>query len=235
MIRVEINSLWISMLLAACSDGSMSQENTNAVSPTNTISVRAPDLVLSEKLEQKLEGAQNPMNDTSALGEFKAFVAADKKILASQAGDLNTDGLQDAILILDGAKTSRQKLGEGDPRTLLLLIRHPDGHFVEAARNSKIVPCASCGGLVGDPFGYVRVDKGGFIVSIEGGSRERWSSEYTFRFASDKKQWLLETAEHSVIDTMTGHDNRQKLTNSDFGAIPIDTFDPSTLPFPDSG
>lgn len=232
MNRTAIHSLWLFGLLAACSAELPLQ--ASAALPVDGQEAAAPSQASSEKPEQEHEEAQGAMNEAPAMNEFKPFVGADQKILASQIGDLNSDGLQDAILVLDSTKTDQQMLGKGDPRAMLLLMRDQGGLLVEAGRNTRLVPCANCGGSIGDPFGYARADKGEFAVLLEGGSREHWSKEYVFRFNADKKQWLLETVTHRVTDTLTGQDKRQELTRADFGAIPFDTFDPSTLSFPDS-
>lgn len=150
-------------------------------------------------------------------------------IASSQIGDLNGDGRPDALIVLDPADADRVS-AEGFSRIVMLLIRDGEGHLQKAAQNDKIVPCKQCGGMAGDPFGYARIDKEGFTLLTEGGSRERWWNEYTFKYAAATKAWMLESVERGVRDTEQGSVRKITLTTKDFGMVKFDEFDPSTLP-----
>ncbi len=112
----------------------------------------------------------------------------------------------------------------------MLLVRDASGKLQQAAQNDKIVPCAQCGGMMGDPFGYVRIDKDGFTVLNEGGSRERWSNEYTFQYSAGKKDWLLSKVVHSAYDTISSQNKITESSQADFGTKSFTTFDPADLP-----
>lgn len=168
--------------------------------------------------------------EAMATERLDAFVEGNAKILASQQGDLRGSGGRDAVLVLDHPGTGNEKLGEGEPRTVLLLIRDGAGKLQKIGKNDKLVPCAQCGGMAGDPFGYIQVGKGQFTVLTEGGSRERWSNEYTFKYSAGQQDWLLDRAVRTVTDTETGEEKHVELTNKDFGLIHFEKFDPETLP-----
>lgn len=186
--------------------------------------------MLQESAAIEIADTSVSVNKDATVSELKSFVDDGATVLASQRGDLNGDGVQDVVLVLDHPKSSDDQLGEGAHRSLLLLIRDDAGQLSKAKQNDAIVPCAKCGGIAGDPFGYVRVEKGAFMVLVEGGSRERWSDEYVFGYSGEEQDWLLDKVIHGVTDTITGEAEQTELTRKDFGVIRFEEFDPSKLP-----
>lgn len=162
--------------------------------------------------------------------ELAAFVAGNSKILTSQQGGLRGSGGKDTVLVLDHPGTGNEKLGEGKPRTVLLLVRDGAGKLQKAGKNDKIIPCAQCGGMAGDPFGYIQIGNGQVTVLTEGGSRERWSNEYTFRYSAGQRDWLLDKTARTLTDTETGEEKHNDLTSKDFGVVRFEQFDPANLP-----
>jgi hypothetical protein len=149
-------------------------------------------------------------------------------ILRSASGDLNGDGRPDLLVVLNRSSTDKDA-NDRRPRTVLLLIRDADGHLQRTAQNDRIVPCEDCGGLLGDPFAYARIDKDGFTLGTEGGSRYRWWNEFTFKYANGQT-WVLEKVQRGVGDNITKEAKDVTLTTKDFGLATFGGFDPSTLP-----
>lgn len=58
------------------------------------------------------------------------------------------------------------------PRPLLIPVRDADGKVRLAKRSAKTVACRTCGGVLGDPFESVHVEKGRFTVEHYGGIQE---------------------------------------------------------------
>lgn len=170
------------------------------------------------------------INGEVSMDDLHVFATNGYKILASKVGDLNGDGKPDALLVLAPPSTGNEKLGEGADRSLLILIRDAQGQLQKVAQNDKIVPCAQCGGIAGDPFSYLQVGKESFTVVTEGGSREHWSNEYTFAYSLKHNAWLLSDVKREVTDQDTGKQKKIDLTTKDFGMIIFNDFDPSTLP-----
>lgn len=164
------------------------------------------------------------------MDDLHAFAVNGNKILASKVGDLNGDGKPDALLVLDPPTTGNEKLGEGPARSVLILIRDANGQLKKAAQNDKLVPCAQCGGMAGDPFSYIQITKGGFTVITEGGSREHWSNEYTFTYSAQHSDWLLSNLKREVTDQDTGKSKQLDLLPKDFGVVTFANFDPSKQP-----
>lgn len=164
------------------------------------------------------------------MDDFKTFATGGAKLLDSKTGDLNSDGKPEALLVIDPPVTGDEKLGEGPPRTVLLLVRDAADQWQKAAQNDKIVPCAQCGGIAGDPYSYTQIAHNGFTIVTEGGSREHWSNEYTFAYSPEQKDWLLHEVKREVTDQDSGKQKQLDLTSKDFGVVTFKDFDPSKLP-----
>lgn len=164
------------------------------------------------------------------MDDLKAFATGGSKILDAQTGDLTGAGRNDALLVLDPPGSSNQKLGEGPSRNVVLLVRDANGQLQKFAHNDRIVPCASCGGIAGDPFGYVRLEPGQFTIVNGGGGREHWADEFTFKYVPEQKDWLIARVVRRVEDRETGEKKVIDLTGSTLGTVKFQDFDPSHLP-----
>ncbi len=159
----------------------------------------------------------------------KPFVAPGTLPLSLSNADLNGDGLEDFILVLE-----RQKAKPSDPeiedrqRILLILVRKPDGRLVEARRNDRVVYCSTCGGVMGDPFQGVEAGLKTFTVSHYGGSSWRWSVDYKFGYSRRDDTWQLvqvkESSSHAGDPEKA--ENKTYRPPKHFGKIDISDFDP---------
>lgn len=170
-----------------------------------------------------------PTQETASTGTIDSFIPAGSKALETIRGDLTGEGRSDALLVVSPPAIGTEKLGEGQPRTVFLLTQQADGAFQKAAENTKIVPCARCGGLAGDPYAFSRIQSGYFTISISGGSRERWADDFTFRYSADKQAWLLDKVARDLSDTETAQRSTLELTTKDFGTVAFENFDPAML------
>ncbi|MGE7136122.1 hypothetical protein ACQKIE_00625 [Luteibacter sp. NPDC031894] len=165
------------------------------------------------------------------MDELESFATDGARVLESKSGDLAGDGRQGTVVVLDPRKTGNEKLGEGPGRTVLLLMRDQSGQLRKVASNDRIVPCSTCGGIAGDPFGYTRIlAPGQFLIATGGGSRERWSDEYTFTWSTARKDWLISRVVRQSSDSETGKEKQVDLTAKDLGDVSFKDFDPSRLP-----
>ena len=162
--------------------------------------------------------------------EVKPFVDSEAIPIALESADLNGDGLQDYILVIE-----RQNVTEKDEhdfpknqRPLLILLRGKDGKLSEATQNEQIVYCSDCGGVMGDPFMGVTVGKNTFTVNHYGGSAWRWELSYKFNYSKVDKTWQLvrfERSDFHAADSKT----LKKLVKlpKDFGKVDFADFDPA--------
>lgn len=159
--------------------------------------------------------------------EIAALVPAGTSVRLRQHGDLDGDGDEDVLLVL-------QTRGDGEhrfePRALSIVRRTADGRLEKAVENPMAILCETCGGMAGDPLQGVRIEAGGFSLRFEGGSRELWSREYRFVYSKAAGTWLLSEAEDSAFDRADGRSEGGQLGPRDFGTIAIEHFDPEALP-----
>jgi hypothetical protein len=166
----------------------------------------------------------------SPMDDLKPFATDGAKVLEAVKGDLTGDGRGGVLLVLDPPLTGAEKLGQGPGRRVVLLVRDVGGTLRLASSSDHLVPCSQCGGMAGDPYAYSRIGKGQFTVVIGGGSRERWTDEYTFTYAGAKKDWLILSVARKVVDTETDKEKQVTLTDRELGTVSFADFDPSKLP-----
>jgi hypothetical protein len=119
--------------------------------------------------------------------EINAFIPKGFEVLNLSKGDINNDKLTDYILV---CKNKKEADDGGLPRPMLLILQDGNEKYSVAKRNDKIIMCAGCGGIMGDPFSGVEIKDGNFIIQHYGGSSWRWSKDATFRF-DGKNNWVL--------------------------------------------
>lgn len=219
------------MFAAACSGGTNTASKDAQAAPasaatTTSPSTNAVDAAANAGVADTVEATPPAASKESSVNELQSHIPSGSKLLDSKIGDLDGDGRPDALLVLDHSK-GNEKLGEGSPRTIVVLVRDASGTLRRAAQNDKLVPCETCGGIVGDPYGYVRIENGRFTVAVGGGSRERWSDDYTFAYAGG--DWFVDQVLRSVSDPDTGAEKQKTLTAKEIGKVRFGDFDPSQL------
>jgi hypothetical protein len=161
--------------------------------------------------------------------ELRPFVLPGTKPIEIERGDLNGDGRQDVVLVLE-----RQKLRPSDDdieagqRPVLILIRQSDGRLKLAARNDAVAYCSTCGGIMGDPFVGIQIGSRSFTVSNYGGSAWRWSFDYRFDYSRQDDAWQLVRVTESSFHTSEPNKAKTKVRRppKDFGKIGFAEFDP---------
>jgi hypothetical protein len=161
--------------------------------------------------------------------EVAPFIESGTKALALERADLNSDGTEDFILVLEKQNPSRDSDDfPVNQRPLLILLRGADGKLAVAKRNEKIVMCSQCGGVFGDPFEGVIAGRSSFSVEHYGGSAWRWKYSYKFNYSRIDKTWQLVRVEEINYHTSNPNKATTKIYTppKDFGKIDIAVFDP---------
>ena len=153
--------------------------------------------------------------------EVEPFVEQGTTVLAIERADLNRDHREDVVLVLEPNDPEL-------PRTLLLLVRDAKGALQLAKRSAKAVFCRNCGGVMGDPFQGVHVEKGRFTIEHYGGSSWRWSANYTFAWSRRDRSWQLVRVESSSFHASEPDkiETTIEIPPKDFGLIDVTDFDP---------
>jgi len=168
--------------------------------------------------------------------EIARFVPAGFQALDFALADLDSDGKQDAVLVLRRSDEDVPAHGEA-PRPLLVLIRQADGRLAQAKRTERLVYCRACGGMLGDPYQRLTAGRGRFTVELAGGTASsHWAVEYTFAYDAAAKDWLLEEEKNAGderMDQPTDPDEEgdersswtKVLNRRQLGDIPLERFD----------
>jgi hypothetical protein len=120
--------------------------------------------------------------------ELNSFIPAGFEVLEFAKGDINNDKLPDFVV---ACKSKKEADDGGLPRPLLLILQDANKKFKLSKRTDKIIMCAGCGGVMGDPFSGIEIKDGYFTIMHYGGSSWRWSKDATFRFDATKNNWVL--------------------------------------------
>jgi hypothetical protein len=158
----------------------------------------------------------------ATLDDVQPFVEKNTTVLAVERGDLNRDGREDALLVLDPENSDQ-------PRPLLILVRGADGTLKLAKRSNKAVSCRDCGGIMGDPFQGVTIEKGRFTIEHYGGSSWRWTFHPTFAWSKRDQSWQLVRVESASFHA-SDPESEEKTVHTppkDFGLIDVSEFDPA--------
>jgi len=167
--------------------------------------------------------------DLKVPAEVIPFVESGTKAIALEKSDLNGDGRDDFILVLEKEKPAKDAddfpVGQ---RPLLILLRGADGKLTLAKRNDRVVMCSQCGGVFGDPFEGVIAGKNTFSVEHYGGSSWRWKYSYKFNYSRIDKTWQLVRVEDISYHTSDPEKAKTKIYTRPkyFGKIDIARFDP---------
>jgi hypothetical protein len=167
--------------------------------------------------------------------EVQPFVERGTKAIALEAADLNGDGREDFILVLEKEDPARD---EDDfpiaQRPLLILLRGEDGRLTAAKRNERLVMCSRCGGVFGDPFEGVEAGRNTFTVHHYGGSNWRWKYSYKFNYSRLDRTWQLVRTEETHFHTSDPDKMKTRVFTppKDYGKIDLADFDPENYKRP---
>jgi hypothetical protein len=161
------------------------------------------NLAFSQKIEQ-----------TPA--EISVFIPKGFEMLSLYKGDINNDKLVDYVLV---CKSKKEGEDGGLPRPIFLILQDASKKYKVVKKSEKIIMCAGCGGMMGDPFSGIEINRDGtFSIQHYGGSSWRWSKDATFRFDNAKNNWVL-TSEK----TITFHASEPEKTTREY-SIPENEF-----------
>jgi len=113
----------------------------------------------------------------------------DKETL--KEADLNGDGRADAALVISNGEFAADANGQPTfvKHVLVLALRGSDDKLHRSMVSDTAVLDGNEGGVFGDPFDGLLIERGTVVISHYGGSRDRWS--YTHRYRYQNGQWML--------------------------------------------
>lgn len=132
----------------------------------------------------------------------EAFLPKGWHILTQTSGDLNKDGLADLAAVIEAdslVKSLKEWENDQQPRILFAAFRQPNGQYALSVQSNESIMLANEGGVFGDPFDALEINRGSIVVRFYGGSSDRWSYVYRWRFQN--KDWFLIGATYTESST----------------------------------
>ncbi|AOY76772.1 hypothetical protein [Clostridium formicaceticum] len=155
-------------------------------------------------------------------------------------GDLNKDNILDIAAVIE--KNTSVNESEAPPRSLLIAFGNNDNTYSLSIIADNVILSADEGGVFGDPFDSLKIDRGSIVVSDYGGSNWRWYNKYRFRYQAN--DWYLigvtmgsyftgnttmDNADEEDYNLLTGdyiikrtdENGKRKVTNGNRGINPL--------------
>lgn len=159
---------------------------------------------------------------------LKDFIPKNYALLDSSSGNLNLDEYKDYVMVLK--KIDEEKISDvvehPEKRPLLILIGQKDGSFKQVRKNNNSVYCVDCGGVMGDPYTGLSLEKGSFTINHYAGSSWRWTKNITYNYSEKEKDWFLQEVKSSSFHASDPEKVEGKvLTKKDFGKVTFQNYD----------
>jgi hypothetical protein len=136
--------------------------------------------------------------------EIEQFIPLGMTLIDYQAADLNEDGKDDALIVVEKTNASVDSLH--DPRIIMILLRKENDQLEVVEQNNQVYLCQRCLGSGNVNEQVLTSSKGSFSVFNQGGSPGfRWTREYIFQYSSKAKTWYLFKVKTGLFDT-SNHD-----------------------------
>jgi hypothetical protein len=107
------------------------------------------------------------------------------KILEEIEGDLDKDGIPEKVIVYDTEK----EIDLGTERQIYIYKRKNNNWKLWGKSIGAILP-SEHGGMMGDPFEGISIERNCIVINHFGGSRQKWNYTHRFRFQSGEFQLI---------------------------------------------
>ncbi|WP_115810340.1 hypothetical protein [Winogradskyella pacifica] len=107
------------------------------------------------------------------------------KILDKKEGDLDNDGVFEKVIVYDTEKETDM----GTERQIYIYKKNHNKWELWKKSVGAILP-SEHGGMMGDPFEGISIDRNCIVINHSGGARQRWHYTHRFRYQSDAFQLI---------------------------------------------
>lgn len=188
------------MTQIACSNNA-NQETTGAITETS----------LTIEATEATEVTTTSDNDSTTENNIEALIPEGWKIFekvegepAQVEGDLNKDGISDVAVVI--VATDENEATQAPQRSLLIALGNSDDTYTLSVIGKKAILRADEGGVWGDPFDSIEIDRGSIVINFYGGSNWRWYQHYRFRYQDDG-WYLIGATLGSYFNAVTTEEN----------------------------
>ena len=154
--------------------------------------------------------ATSSFAQTNVPSSIKSQIPAGWTVKDAVTGQINNDTKEDLILVLENKKV------EDVPRKIMIFLGEDSGYQLSGTSDTAVF-CEKCGGIYGDPYNGIQVEKKKVIIN----------NYTTFAYSRIDKQWQLIKVEK--LSYHNSDPDKQKITiklPKDFGKISLENFDP---------
>ncbi len=134
----------------------------------------------------------------NTVSEISELIPNGWHILEKVEGDLNEDNINDIAVVIEGTSEVEE---EAPNRELLIAFGNKDGTYILSTKAESAILRADEGGVWGDPFEGISIDRESILISFYGGSNWRWYGKYRFRYQDN--DWYLIGATVGSFHTST--------------------------------
>ncbi|HPU42556.1 MAG TPA: hypothetical protein PKY26_09185 [Acetivibrio clariflavus] len=249
MKKIMISAVIFFYLLSVvgCTNKTDTSGSDKTLSPTATIAENTPKTNINDDSKDLL---QNESSEESSVDfeDILPFIPDGWHVLvkndgnlAIAEGDLNQDDLIDKAFVIEGEDKQTKEEFYVPPRSLLIAFRNSDNTYSLSIKSDKAIMLRNQGGVFGDPFQDIKIERGTLLLEFYGGSNYRWYLYYRFKYQDDG--WYLigvtkgsyftgtatmETADEEDYNLLTGdytikkyEDGQLKTTKGNRGKRPL--------------
>lgn len=151
-----------------------------------------------------IQSYKYPVLPTSGT-KIETFVPKGWHIHEKAEGDLNKDNLPDIAAVIEAdkpVKSLKETDNDQQPRILFVAFKQADGNYKLSIQSNESIMLSNEGGVFGDPWAGLVIERGTLLVQFYGGSSDRWGYDYRWRFQNN--DWFLIGATYTSSST---HDN----------------------------
>ena len=137
--------------------------------------------------------------------KVESFVPKGWYIHEKAEGDLNKDNLPDLAVVIEAdkpVKNLKEADNEQTPRLLFVAFKQADGSYKLSIQSNESIMLSNEGGVFGDPWEGLSIERGTLLVRFYGGSSSRWGYAYRWRF--QENDWFMIGATYTASSTHDG-------------------------------
>lgn len=132
------------------------------------------------------------IQNEDSVSELK--IPIDCKEIRRTTGDLNKDGKDELIVVFENETET-----EWGPERELCIYQLTNNEWELWHKSKGAIMLKEEGGMMGDPFMAISVEKGCIVTEHFGGSRSKWEYTHRFRYQNDNWELIGVTAQYGTV------------------------------------
>ena len=130
-----------------------------------------------------------------------------------EKGDLNKDEIEDVAMVIEELQSATESAPE---RALLIAFGTDHDSYTRSIVAENVILSSDAGGVWGDPFESLSIDRGSVVVSDYGGSNWRWYDTYRFRYQDEDWYLIGATMGEYFTGNLEGKEEDYNLLTGDY-------------------